>query len=99
METGVRPSLRVVKRSRTLADEQIEVLGTIRGLGIVKAKALIERFKTLKRIANANLAELADVRGIGNKIAQHVIEVFTTPYEEAKKIKLSRKKSLIYWEQ
>ncbi|HIE22906.1 MAG TPA: hypothetical protein EYP68_01585 [Candidatus Korarchaeota archaeon] len=99
METGVRPSLRVVKRSRTLADEQIEVLGTIRGLGIVKAKALIERFKTLRRIANASLAELADVRGIGNKIAQHVIEVFTTPYEEAREIKLSRKKSLIYWEQ
>ena len=99
METGVRPSLRVVKRSRTLADEQVEVLGTIRGLGIVKAKAIIERFKTLKRVANANLAELAEVRGIGKKIAKHIVEVFTTPYEEAKEIKVGRKKSLLYWEQ
>ncbi|GEM_PF-4938449 len=99
METGVRPSLRVVKRSRTLADEQVEVLGTIRGLGIMKARAIIERFKTLRRVANANLAELAKVKGIGNRIAKHIVEVFTTPYEEAKGIKVGRKKSLLYWEE
>jgi len=99
MESGVRPSLRVVKRSRTLADEQVEVLGTIRGLGIVKARAIMERFRTLRRVANANLAELAEVRGIGKKIAKHVVEVFTTPYEEAKEIKVGRKRSLLYWEE
>ena len=99
MKSGVRPSLRVVKRSRTLADEQVEVLGTIRGLGIVKARAIMERFRTLRRVANANLAELAEVRGIGKKIAKHVVEVFTTPYEEAKEIKVGRKRSLLYWEE
>ncbi len=99
IEQGSKPTLRIVKRSRTLADEQVEVLGTIRGLGILRARSIMERFKTLRRVANANLAELIEVRGVGRGVAKHILEVFTTPYEEAKKVKISRKRSLIYWEE
>ena len=91
MEKGVRPALHARKRSKTLAEEQIEVLGMVKSLGIVKAKDLLDRFQTLRSVATADPKELMGVKGIGKKIAEHIRQVFLTPHDQAKEIELDRR--------
>lgn len=51
------------------------VLDNVKGLGKVKKRALIERFKDVGGIAGASLKELMQVDGIGENIAQNIIDV------------------------
>ena len=53
------------------------VLDTIRGLGKVKKKALLGKFKDLGGIISATKEELMQVEGIGEKHADSIIEMLT----------------------
>jgi excinuclease ABC subunit C len=53
------------------------VLDQIPGLGKVKRKALLEKFKDLSGIAAASIEELTEVEGIGQKNAKLIIEKLT----------------------
>ena len=53
------------------------VLSEIDGVGEVKRRALLERFSTLDRILNAEISELAEVEGIGEKLAKNIKEYLT----------------------
>lgn len=49
---------------------------SIRHVGKETAQILASHFKTLENISNANVEELAQVEGVGEKIAQNVYEFF-----------------------
>ncbi len=51
------------------------VLDGVRGLGKIKKKALLERFKDLSGIISATEEQLKEVDGIGDKQAQLIIEM------------------------
>ena len=50
------------------------VFDEINGLGKVKQKALIKRFKDVAGISSATKEELMQVDGIGSSLAQHIID-------------------------
>lgn len=51
-------------------------LTAIEGIGENRAKALMKHFKTLKAISQANVDEIAAVKGMSRKTAQSVFEAF-----------------------
>ncbi|HID41173.1 MAG TPA: hypothetical protein EYP33_03345 [Pyrodictium sp.] len=77
--------LRVEKKPLTLNER---ILYVAEGLaGPTLARRLLERFKTLRRIANASIQELMSVEGIGEKRAKEIYAVFNAIWspEEGKK--------------
>ncbi len=53
------------------------VLDGVKGLGKVKKRALLERFKDIGGIINASYEDLKRVDGIGDELAKLIIEVLT----------------------
>ncbi len=53
------------------------VLDDVKGLGKVKKRALLERFKDVGGIISASLEDLKQVEGIGDEIARLIIEKLT----------------------
>lgn len=51
------------------------VLDGVKGLGKVKKKALIDKFKDLSGIISADVKDLTEVEGIGENLAKEIIEV------------------------
>ena len=52
------------------------VLNEIEGVGVKKRAALLERFKTIDKIMDASVEELAEAEGIGVELAKRVYEYF-----------------------
>ena len=50
------------------------VLSEIEGVGEKKRKALLERFKTIDKIIDASVDELATAEGIGKELAARIYE-------------------------
>ncbi len=70
--------LRVEKKPMTLQDR---ILYVAEGLaGPVIARRLLEKFGTLRRIANASIGELMVVEGVGEKRAKEIYSVFNTEW-------------------
>ncbi len=64
---------RTLRGKRSLSS----VLDTVKGLGKVKKKALLDRFKDLGGILSATKEELMQVEGIGEKHAESIIQTIT----------------------
>jgi len=72
--------LRVEKKPMSLNDR---ILYVAEGLvGPVLARRLLRKFKTLRNIANAGIAELMSVEGIGEKRAREIYLIFNTEWVE-----------------
>ena len=52
------------------------------GVGPVSAKNLLNHFKTVKNLVNANKKELKEVEGIGEKTASGIIDVTQREFKE-----------------
>lgn len=73
--------LRVEKKPMSL---QERILYVAEGLaGPVLARRLLERFKTLRRLANASIEELMSVEGIGEKRAREIYAVLNTEWSQS----------------
>ncbi len=71
--------LRVEKKPMTL---QEKILYVTEGLaGPVIARRLLEKFGTLRRIANAPINELMNIEGIGEKRAEEIYSIFNTEWK------------------
>ncbi len=70
--------LRVEKKPMDLADRILYVAEGI--VGPKLARRLLERFGTLRNIANASIAELMQVEGIGEKRAREIYAIFNTKW-------------------
>jgi Fanconi anemia group M protein len=74
---GTKP-VSVVKKNRTLEEEKEDLLCAIEGVGRSKAKEILRTFTTLRELAEADVRDIARVKGIGAKTAKHIWEVFNT---------------------
>ncbi len=71
--------LRVEKKPMSLQERILYVAESIAGPTI--ARRLLEHFGTLRAIANASVAELMKVEGIGEKRAREIYAIFNTKWE------------------
>ncbi len=62
----------------------VSAIDTIPGVGPARAKALIRRFGSLKRLRAASLAEIAEVPGVGPKLAQQILATLAEPQNPSK---------------
>jgi ERCC4-type nuclease len=72
----------VNKNNRTLAQEQVDLLASIEGVGKVKVKEIIEQYKSIKKLVNAKFPSLE--KKFGTKLANHLREVFDNEVEFGK---------------
>ncbi len=75
------PSLKGAARAHSEAQFQEYVVGNLPGIGPKLAKALLKRFGTVKRIANAKPEQLAKVDKIGMKKAQRAHDILNRRYD------------------
>jgi ERCC4-type nuclease len=81
-QVGVPEISMIPKRKATdLADMQRRVIEMLPGCGMVMARDLLQRFGSVKRIANVTKSELRAVRGIGAKKAAEMYRVLNAEYE------------------
>ena len=59
---------------KKLRDKEVSksALDSISGIGEVKKKALLKKFKSIKNIANASPEEIAEVKGINMELAERI---------------------------
>ncbi|MHC1610166.1 MAG: DEAD/DEAH box helicase [Candidatus Methanospirareceae archaeon] len=69
------------KPSASLREEQEYLVSALSNVGIVTARNLLRRFKTIERILTARKEELMEVEHVGEKTAEHIRAVLTTEYE------------------
>jgi len=62
-------------------EEVLRVVANLPGVGVSKAKKLLERFKTIQRLANAEKEEIMQVEGFGEKSAEKIYEVFRREFK------------------
>ncbi|HDO19892.1 MAG TPA: DEAD/DEAH box helicase, partial [Thermoplasmatales archaeon] len=75
-------ALRGERKSMTLKERQQFIIEGLPNISATLAKRLLNHFKTIKNIANADENELFQVPGIGKVTAQEIINVFNTIYDE-----------------
>ncbi|MDE1846523.1 MAG: hypothetical protein KGH52_00485 [Candidatus Micrarchaeota archaeon] len=75
------PKLVGIKRAYTERQWQLLILSSIPGVGTKLARNLLSEFKSIKSIANAEIAQLAEVEKIGKKKAERIFEILNTEYQ------------------
>lgn len=76
--------IRTEKKPLTLYEQQLYMVESLPNIGPVTAKKLLEEFGSVVGVINASQNELKKVEGIGNKIAQRIREVVSSPFGEFK---------------
>ncbi len=69
------------KPSASLTEQQEYLISALSNIGIVTARNLLRRFKTIERILTASKEELMEVEHVGEKTAEHIKEVLSKEYE------------------
>ncbi|MFN3527665.1 MAG: ERCC4 domain-containing protein, partial [Candidatus Altarchaeaceae archaeon] len=75
-------ALRGEKKAYTLAERQRFVVESLPYVSAVLARRLLNKFKTISRIANASTKELMKVEEIGKKKAEEIYKVLHEEYKE-----------------
>lgn len=74
------PKLSRVKWGKS--DQLVFIISSLPGIGELRAKKLLEHFGNLRSLVNANVDEIAEVRGIGTKTAREIHNLFIKSYNE-----------------
>ena len=69
------------RKAVDLPDMQRRIVEMLPGCGMVMARALLQRFGSVRRIANATGPEFRSMRGIGAKKAEEMVRVLNADYE------------------
>jgi len=81
-QVGIPEISLIPKRKATsLDDMQRRIIEMLPGCGMVMARELLQRFGSVKRIADATKEELHAMRGIGARKAEQMVEVLNSDYE------------------
>ncbi|MGA2162555.1 MAG: DEAD/DEAH box helicase [Methanoregula sp.] len=68
------------KSFKSVKEEQEYIVSAFPDIGMKNARLLLTHFGSVQAIANADLADLAAVKGIGEKTAQKIYEMCRRPY-------------------
>lgn len=80
-EEGRIPQIRGDKKLTSLGEMQEFVVAGLPFVNLTLAKRLLKKFKTIEKIFTASEEELAEVKGIGKKIAKEIRKVVSSEYE------------------
>lgn len=69
------------KKPHVLREQQEFLVSALPGIGVVHAKKLLERYKSVKNFVNTNKEELTSLEGIGEKIAERLLKLFEEEYK------------------
>lgn len=84
-DEGIQRRILELEASKTVPSGIFEELCRIKGIGKMRAKALIDAgFKTAEDLANANPKDLLAIRGITRKVADDLRDHFRTALAEAR---------------
>jgi Fanconi anemia group M protein len=75
-----RGQLPVRKAYQSVKEEQERIVGSFPEIGLKNARFLLGHFGTIQAIANARSEELAGVKGIGEKKAKRIFDLFRKTY-------------------
>ena len=70
-----RPSLHTISKSFPMKEIQRFILASIPGVNRTKADQLLEEFKTLQKLANANPDDLVQIEGIGKTLTERILKI------------------------
>jgi Fanconi anemia group M protein len=65
-----------------LREQQEYIISALSNIGIVTARNLLRRFKTVEGILAASEDELMEVEHVGEKTAEHIRKVLSAEYRE-----------------
>jgi len=74
--------VRTEKKPLTLYERQLYIVESLPNIGPVTAKKLIEEFGSVKEVINASKDELKNVEGIGDKIANGMVDVVSSGFRK-----------------
>lgn len=63
-------------RSKNPREKAIQLLRTIKGVSLMRAELLLDRFGTIAAIANQHADQISTVKGIGASLAKEITETF-----------------------
>ena len=69
------------KPSASLKEQQEYIISALPTIGIVTARNLLKRFKTIERMVTASKEELMEVEHVGEKTAEHIKTVLSKEYQ------------------
>jgi len=77
-----KPHLHDGKTSDTLADQQVRLVSSIKGVGTDTAEQLLEHFGSVSSLVEAGVEELTEVEGVGEDRAKSIEQVLHGRYGE-----------------
>ena len=75
-------SLLLQRKPLTAKEQQEMIVGSFPGIGSEISKNLLKNFKTIKEFINADLKKLKEVKKIGKKKAEKILELVDKEYSE-----------------
>ena len=70
-----KPTLITISKSYPMKEIQRFILASIPGVNRTKADQLIEEFKTIQKLANADPDELVKIEGIGKTLTERILKI------------------------
>ncbi len=85
-QTDEKPNiqLRTEKKPLTTWEQQLYIIESLPNIGPVTAKKLLEEFKSVKNVINASENDLKKIEGIGDKIAERILNVVESSFKTIK---------------
>jgi len=68
-------------KASSSSEELLRVAASLPGVGVQRARRLLERFKTLQALANASVREIMETEGIGEVTAERIYKAFRTEFK------------------
>jgi len=82
LKSGSDIRLRVGRKGLTFEEQQRFIVESLPNVGSTLAISLLEKFGSIKNIANANEKELQEVEKLGPKKAKQIVKVFEKVFEK-----------------
>jgi Fanconi anemia group M protein len=71
-------------KAASSGEELVRVVASLPGVGVLRARKLLERFKTIQALANASVEELMETSGIGEALSKRIYEAFRREFKPEK---------------
>jgi ERCC4-related helicase len=67
-------------KPKSIKEQQEFIVSSLPGMGVQTARLLLENFKSIKSLVNTSEKKLLEIKGIGDKTAKSLLEIFELEY-------------------